>query len=82
MKKLCLTILIVLFIGVGATISVAQDQEIEGAIPNLTQEEPTDTNGRVTQLDTEKEGDQLNPVERTIIVRDAIITNAPTMLGN
>ena len=91
MKKLCLTILIVMFIGVSAVSSMAQEGSIPnttigqtedtGAIPNLT-EDPNDTNGRAAHLDTEKEGDQLNPVERTIIIRDAIITNAPTMLGN
>jgi len=92
MKKLCLIILIVMFIGVSAASSMAQEgstipnttigqAEDTGAIPNLT-EDPNDTNGRAAHLDTEKEGDQLNPVERTIIIRDAIITNAPTMLGN
>ena len=82
-KKLLAVLVIALFIGVNIGIVSAQDntttdqpQEVVSSIPNLTQpEDAEDTNGRAAHLDTEKEGDQLNPVERTIIIRDAIRSN-------
>lgn len=63
------------FIGVG--VGTAADKN-DGKIPNHTQmmsQDTTDTNGRAARLDIEKENDQLNPVERTIIKRDTLISN-------
>ena len=81
-KKLLAVLVITLFIGVNIGTALAdstttsQPQEVVSSIPNLTQpEDAEDTNGRAAHLDTEKEGDQLNPVERTIIIRDAIRSN-------
>jgi len=72
MKKFCVMILIMVFASVGVVI--AGDQ-IENTIPDYTQEDTTDTNGRAAHLDTDKEGDQLNPVERAIVLKDAVKSN-------
>ena len=83
MKKISIMFLIItmIFIGVGIGTADTNDDKI----PNLTQtahqdstlmaQDTTDTNGRAAQLDTEKEDDQLNPVERAIIKRDTIRSN-------
>ncbi len=84
MKKLSIMFLIItmIFIGIGVGAADTDDNKI----PNLTQmehqdvplmanQDTTDTNGRAVQLDTEKENDQLNPVERAIIKRDIIRSN-------
>ena len=54
----------------------------ESAIPNMATE-GEDLNGRAVKLDKkgDEDGTHLNPVERRIIIRDAIISNAPA-LGN
>jgi hypothetical protein len=78
LKKLGITIIAAMFlIGVGVGTAVADHHNKDGKIPNLTQvnQDTTDTNGRAARLDIEKETDQLNPVERTIIKRDTLITN-------
>jgi len=86
MKKLSIMFLIITMIFIGVGVGIANDTQDDN-IPNLTQtthqdttlmvQDTTDTNGRAAQLDTEKEDDQLNPVERTIIKRDTIISNQP-----
>lgn len=72
MKKLCVMVLIIMFTCVG--IGLASDTN-EDKIPNYNQEDTTDTNGRAAKLDTEKEGDRLNPVERAIVLKDLIKSN-------
>ena len=54
----------------------------ESGIPNMATE-GEDVNGRAVKLDKkgDEEGTELTPVERRIIVRYAIISNAPA-LGN
>ena len=54
----------------------------ESGIPNMATE-GEDVNGRPQKLDKkgDEDGTHLNPVERRIIIRDAIISNAPA-LGN
>ena len=72
MKKLCIVVLALMFISVGVGSALCEENK-ENTIPNFTQEDPADTNGRPAHLDVEKEPDQLNPVERTIILKDAIL---------
>lgn len=72
MKKLCVMFLIIMFTCVG--IGLASDEN-EDKIPNYIQEDTTDTNGRAAHLDTDKEGDQLNPVERAIVLKDGAKSN-------
>ena len=72
MKKLCVMFLIIMFACVG--MGIASDEN-EDKIPNYSQEDTIDTNGRAAKLDTEKEGDQLNPVEGAIILRDTVKSN-------
>ena len=86
MKKLSIMFLIITMIFIGVGIGTAE-QHNDDKIPNLTQtahqdttlmaQDTSDTNGRAAQLDTEKEDDQLNPVERTIIKRDTKTSNQP-----
>jgi len=57
--------------------------ETEGAIPNYTDQEPEETNGRAAHLDKDKEsGEDLSPVEIKIIRRDTIISNRPAVPAN
>jgi len=76
MKKLFIMILAIIFIGVGVGGAFCEESK-DNAIPNFTQEDPNDTNGRPAHLDIEKEPDQLNPVERTIILKNAILLVPP-----
>ncbi len=85
MKKLGIIFMIITMIFIGVGIGTADTQTQDDQIPNLTQtthqdstlmpQDTTDANGRAAKLDTEKESDQLNPVERAIIKRDAIRSN-------
>ena len=71
-------IMIITMIFIGVNIGTATEHDGDGDnIPNYTlvQKDTSDTNGRAAQLDTEKEDDQLNPVERTIIKRDTKTSN-------
>jgi len=72
MKKLCIVVLAIMFIGVGVGTAFCEESK-DNTIPNFTTEDPNGTNGRPAHLDIEKEPDQLNPVERTIIIKDAIL---------
>lgn len=84
MKKLIVMFLVVTMIFIGVGVGTAAEHN-DDKIPNLTQtahqdttlmtQDTTDTNGRAAQLDTEKENDQLNSVERAIIKRDTIRSN-------
>ena len=63
----------------GAANTVTGDEQpatTETGIPNFTIQDK-DVNGRPQHMDKTggKEGDELTPVERRIIVRDAIISN-------
>jgi len=62
----------------GALNTVAGNEEqpaTETTIPNYTAQDE-DVNGRPQHMDANKEdGEDLNPVEQRIIVRDTIITN-------
>jgi len=53
----------------------------DSKIPNAAAEKDHGTNGRPQKLDKRGNvaGDELNPVERRIITRDAIISNAPAL---
>ena len=66
------------------TLSEPEITGTQGKIPNTATVDKSDVNGRAVKLDTkgDQEGTQLNPVERRIIIRDTIITNAPTTGGN
>ena len=80
-KKLLVSLVVITMLlgaGVGIASEEQQDQSEQSinTIPNFTTDTvSTDTNGRAAHLDTEKEADQLNPVERTIIIQDAIRSN-------
>jgi len=57
--------------------------ETQGAIPNYTDQEPEETNGRAAHLDAEKESaEDLNAVELKIIRRDTIISNQSAVPAN
>ena len=63
----------------GAVNTVTGDQEqpakTESGIPNYTQQDEN-VNGRPQHMDTDdRDAEDLNSVERTIIRRDTIITN-------
>ena len=57
-----------------------KSHEPESSIPNMAQPDE-DVNGRPQKMDTrgDTEGTNLTPVERTIIYRDAVISNRPNM---
>jgi len=62
------------------TISATEPQS---SIPNYTDQEPDETNGRAVHLDTEKESaEDLNAVELKVIRRDTIISNRPAVPAN
>ena len=89
MRIICLSLAVLLctfsFAIAGQGIpNLATDEEIvaEG-IPNMATEDKLPVNGRPQKLDKigDEDGEEINPVERTIIIRDAIRSNAPA-LGN
>lgn len=64
--------------------NLATEQEtVQSGIPNMASEDKLPINGRPQKLDNlgDKDGDEINPVERRIIIRDAIRSNAPA-IGN
>ena len=65
------------------TLSEPQITGTQSKIPNAAVVEE-DANGRAAKLDKkgDQDGTELTPVERKIVVRDSIITNAPTVGGN
>jgi hypothetical protein len=71
---------VVVFAAGDSIPNMATQPVAEEGIPNLVTED-ADTNGRATHLDNkgDEEGDELNPVERRIIILDAIISNAPAL---
>ncbi len=76
MKNLFILVVAIMFIGVGVGTAICDDTKEDYTIPNFTIEDSMeDTNGRPAHLDNEVEPDQLNPVERTILIIDTIKSN-------
>ncbi len=80
MKKL-VSIITLLFVLACLPIGVmAQDSQDESSIPNNTI--TAETEGAIPNMTKGADEEDLNPVERTIIVRDAIRSNASTGIGS
>jgi len=84
MRIVLIAVLSLCLVFAGTAFVFAEDQatdnqatqviEPEAGIPNYTQVE--DGNGRPQQMDTDdRTAEELNSVERTIIMRDTIISN-------
>ena len=73
----------VAFGGAANYVTGDQDQVVayKSKIPNATQQDE-DVNGRPQHMDTDdRDAEQLNSVERRIISRDTVISNAPALVN-
>ena len=74
LRIICIVLSLTLCISV---VGFAGDEKKTDAIPNLTQPQTPTTNGNGVTVDlgADKDGVDLNPTERTVIIRDAVRSN-------